>query len=403
MLIKMTESPGKTTLNDPLTETFSFRTAKRILFGLNTCQDIGKEIKVLGAKKPLIVSDKGIVSSGVLDRVIDHVEGEGLNVEIFNDLTTEPTIESMQEAIKFVRRIECDVIVGVGGGSSMDTAKIVAIMKTNQGQLSDCFQKPFENTRLPLVLVPTTAGTGSEVTGDAVLFVNGKKRWLADSKLLPDAAVVDPLLSVTMPPRITASTGLDALCHGVEAMMTTRSNPLSDTLALKAIELITQNIERAYDMGKDLVARYNMMLAATIAGISSENASCTLPHSVGYTLAFRYKLPHGISCAIALPYAMKFNLPVFEEKCLSISSRMGLKTEGLTRREGALEAIKAIKSLMVRLDVPSSLKEIGVPENQLKELAEEFLTEYPRPYNIRKANRKNILDLYKEIWKGDIN
>jgi alcohol dehydrogenase class IV len=401
----MTEIPGKITGHGPLTETFSFRTAKRILFGLNTCQDTGEEIRVLGGKRPLIVSDKGILGSGVLDKVIDHVEDEGLNVEIFNDLTAEPTIQSMQEAIKFVRRIECDTIVGVGGGSSMDTAKIAAIMKTNQGQLGDYLQKQktFEHPRLPLVLVPTTAGTGSEVTGDAVLFVNGKKRWIADSKLLPDAAVVDPLLSVTMPPRITASTGSDALCHAVEAMMTTRSNPLSDTLALKAIELITRNIERACNMGKDVTARYNMMLAATIAGISSENASCTLPHSIGYTLAFRYKLPHGISCAIALPYAMKFNLPQFEEKCLSISSKMGIKTEGFTRRERALEAINAIKSLMVKLGVPSSLKEIGVPENQLKELAEEFLSEYPRPYNIREVNRKNIFDLYEEIWKGDIN
>jgi len=282
----------------------------------------------------------------------------------------------------------------------MDTAKVVAAMKTNEGDVAHYLKKnPFTKARLPLILVPTTAGTGAEVTADAVMFAEGKKRWISDAQTLADIALVDPVLTLSMPQKVTASTGLDVLAHAIEGMMVTYSNPLMDTLALKAIHLALKNLERAYFNGKDLAARQQMMLASTLAGMVNENCPATFAHSVGYTLAGRYRLPHGISCGIPLPYVMDFNMPVCEEKFAEMVQ--GLEgAKGLTQKGMAAYAVSAVKSLVETLNVPSSLQRVGVPKSQLEELAKELLAEWPRPYNLRQTSYQDILQLYSDMWEG---
>ena len=233
------------------------------------------------------------------------------------------------------------------------------------------------------------------------MFAEGKKRWISDAQALADTALVDPILTMSMPPKVTAATGLDVLAHAIEGMMVTYSNPMTDTLALKAIHLALSNLEKAYFNGKDLAARYHMMLASTLAGMVNENCPATFAHSVGYTLAGRYRLPHGISCGIALPYVMRFNMPLCEEKFAEMVQGLG-GAKGLSRKAMAAFAVSAVKSLVETLDMPSNLQQIGVPKSQLEELAKELLAEWPRPYNLRQTSYEDILRLYEDMWKGNL-
>jgi alcohol dehydrogenase len=385
---------------NPETPTIVFDSVKRLIFGIDVHRRINDLLKTMGSAKPLIVTDKGVVGSGVADKIKSSAEGNGITATIWDDLATEPTVETMDAVKDFVRQDDFDAAIGLGGGSSMDTAKIAALMKTNPGNVSDYFKRKFEKARLPLILVPTTSGTGAEMTGDIVFSVSNQKRWYSDTKALPDIALVDPVLTVTVPPRVTAHTGLDALGHAVEALMTTYASPLSDAFAFPPIKWIIDYLERAYNQGRDINARYYMSLAATTAGLVNQNVPATLPHSVGYTLTHRYNLPHGASCAIPLPYCMRYNLSMCIEKFAVIGGFFGI-TAG-SRREIAMKTIEAIKGLNADLDVPTSLKELGVPRDQLPVLAKEFIEKYPRPYNICKIDVPKAEKLYQHMWEGTI-
>jgi len=382
----------------PTLPNISFETVGKLIFGIGIYKKLPEILKNLGVTAPLVVTDKGIIKAGLIDKIKEPLADTSSTIIIYDKVVTEPTIESMEAVKDFVREHNCDGVIGVGGGSSMDTAKIAALMKNNPGNVVDYINQRFEKPRLPLILIPTTAGTGAEVTGDIVFSIAQEKKWFSTSKALADIALVDPVLTVSMPPRITASTGLDALCHAIEALMTTYSNPLTDMMALKAAEWVIKHIERAYTQGKDIVARYYMSLAATTAGIVNQNAPATLPHSVGYTLAHRYNLPHGISCAIPLPYCMRYNLPMCVDKFAVIASVFGITSD--TKREIALRAIEEIRKLIASLDLPTSLKDLGVPKELLPTLARELIEKYPRPHNICKIDLKKAEDLYMRMWEG---
>ncbi|NIN51555.1 MAG: iron-containing alcohol dehydrogenase [Nitrososphaeria archaeon] len=384
-------------------DTFTFGTVRdKIIFGFDASKKIAEEVKRLGAKRPLVITDNGIVKAGLHEPIKESLEDAEIPSIIFDKVAVEPTLESVKEAVDFTRENDIDIIVGLGGGSSMDTAKIVSALKTNPGEVEQyigtgLFTKP----RLPIISVPTTAGTGSEVSYVAVLTVGEKKRVVPN--IMSDVALVDPRLTFTMPPKTTASTGLDALSHALESLMTTLSNPITETIALKAVELIGGNLMRAYRSGGDEEARYNMALASTLAGIALANAGVTLAHSAGYTVAHEYNLPHGVACATPLPYVMRFNQPRCEDLFASVAEAMGLEIRGLSKGEAASEAAKAVKSLITDLNVPTSLKELGVPRNQLKELAEEFVREYPRPNNVLPVKSEDALRLYEKMWEESLD
>jgi alcohol dehydrogenase class IV len=382
------------------TTSISFDFVKRLLFGINMHKRISEILSAMKTTKPLIVTDKGIVHSGILDKIKIAVEGDGVSATVWDEVVTEPTVESMDAVKEFVREGDFDLVIGLGGGSSMDTAKMAALMKYNVGNTMDYFEKKFEKPRLPLILIPTTSGTGSEMTGGIVFSVAGEKRWYGDSKALPDIALVDPVLTVTMPARVTAHTGLDALGHAVEALMTIYASPLSDAFAYTSIKWVVDHLERAYHQGKDITARYYMSLSATVAGLVNQNAPATLPHSVGYTLSHRYNLPHGASCAIPLPYCMRYNLSMCVDKFVVIGGYFGITSS--SKREIALKTIEAIRRLIEDLDVPISLKELGVPRAQLPILAREFIEKYPRPYNICKIDVLKAEKLYRYMWEGTV-
>jgi len=376
----------------------------KIIFGIDHFKKVSEELEIRNCENPLIVADKGVEKARIVEKVKNYLEKENFKVDTWCEITGEPVLEVIEGGIEYVRKGNYDIVIGIGGGSAMDSSKVIAALKNNPGSLKEYVieKKPFAKKRLPLVLIPTTAGTGSEVTGDALFFVGDKKRCLGNSELIPDVGILDPMLTVSMPPYITASTGLDALSHAIEGMMTTYSNSLMDKLAIYTTKLIVDNLEIAYCQGHNLEARSNMLIAASLASIVSVNCYPSWPHSIGYTLTKRYSLPHGVSCIISLPYAMLYNLPLCEEKFSLIAEALGLNTKGLTRREKAIKAIKYIYDFIKRFNMPVSLQEIDVPKDQLNELAEECITEYNRPYNICDTDLRRMKKLYELMWDGVI-
>lgn len=387
----------------------SFFSVKKIIFGLDALKEIGEEARNLGGKEILIITDKTLEKLGIIDKASTFLKDAGCNINVFNGCEAEPRIEAFEEAKEVVRSVKPDVVIGIGGGSNMDISKIAAILGTNEGDAIDCVGPPFgvfKKDGLPLILVPTTSGTGSEVTRFAVPIVaNEKGDMWPDPKLMCDVAIIDPMLTVTMPPRLTASTAIDALSHAVESFLSRRANMMTVPYALEAIRLISTYVRRAYINGEDIEARYNLSMAATFAGISLCTAGVVLGHAVGNTLAAREKIPHGVSCGIALPYIMEYNMLVAQERLAEIARVMGEVTNGVATREAAAKAIIATKRLIESLEMPTCLKDVNVGEDRLEGMVDKLLTKYAYIYegsNPSRVTREKITDMYRRMWEGKL-
>lgn len=378
-----------------------FRT--RWIFGINYAEKVGAEVKRLASGKALIVTDEGVEKAGLVDKVKKSMEDEGCNVEIFNAVQPEPSIESMEPVVDLVRKHGFRIIVGVGGGSSLDTAKVASLMATNSGSVNQYIGSFLvKRPGIPMILIPTTAGTGSEVSSCIVLSVNHVKKTIYSHFVFPDVAIVDPVMTTTMPPKLTAGTAFDALSHAIGSVMSLYANPMSDALGLMAVRLISGSLRTAYCNPEHLKARSNVAFAASIACLASAHSltRVTIEHDVCYTLS-RYNVPHHIGCAVALPYVMKFNLPACPEKLVLVASAMGEDTKGLPKYEAASKAVQLVLRLMNDVELPTSLKEINIPQADLQDLAHEMVTTYHRPNNPRKVTPENALKLYQRIWRGE--
>ncbi len=292
----------------------------------------------LGGDKALIVTDKVIVKTGLVERVSKSLEQAGLSVQVFDEVEPEPKLEVAEKAAEFSRKSGCNLVIGVGGGSVLDMAKVASIAPTNPGKMADYVGVGLiKQAGLPKILIPTTAGTGSEVTNIAVVSLAAEeiKSGIVGPQLMADVAIVDPEATLTMPPRLTASTGIDALTHAVEALMSVNSNPLTDALAYEAVKLVFRNLRKACYQGENLEARYGMSLAALLAGLAFGSAGVCGGHALAYAFAVKYNVPHGIACGLALPYIMEYNLPVCEEKLARIAVLAGESVEWVSTREAA--------------------------------------------------------------------
>lgn len=283
----------------------------------------------------------------------------------------------------------------------MDSAKIASISATNDGSIEDYIGvNKVGKKGLPIICIPTTSGTGSEVTRFAVIKYERTKKAISSELIIPDVAIVDPTLTVSLPAKITAYTGLDALSHAVEAMISTWATPFTDTLALGAIRTIFRYLKRAYDNGGDLEARYHMSMAATLAGLSFNDPKVLLAHSIGQTIGPIYNLPHGLSVAFALPYILDFYLTSSADKIALISEAAGIYDNKRTDRENAQEMIRWLLKFYRDLDIPLSLKEFGASLNDLDKLAEHTVNFQPRSNSPITLTKENMLELYKKMWKG---
>jgi len=377
----------------------------KIIFGVNTVGRIRDEAERLGGKKLLIVTDEVIEKTGLLEKVTDPLEKGSFEISIYKT-EPEPKVEIAENIVETVRRGMFDLIVGVGGGSCMDMAKIASIISTNPGNVEqyigiNLVKKP----GLPKILIPTTAGTGSEVTPNAILAIPDMgKVGIVTEYNVADVAIVDPQMTMTMPSRLTATTGLDALSHAIESYISVKSNPLTDALALEAIRLISTNLYSAFVDGKDIDARSLMSMAALLAGITISVAGTCAGHAAAYAFAVKYKLSHGLSCAISLPYIIKYNAVACLPKIINVAHAMDEKISNPTLEEATEKVVCSIINMMKKLKVPYRLKDVNVPIEDIPNLAKIMVK------NIRllinnpiKITEEDALKIFKDMWEGKID
>jgi alcohol dehydrogenase class IV len=393
---------------------YEFENPKKIVFGIDAIEKIGREAKRFG-KNVFFVSDQNIEKLGLTEKVIKLLEKEGLKATTYMIPVSEPTAASTRAIANVIREGKYDVVIGLGGGSVLDSAKLAAVMATNPGDVLEyCVGyggKPVKNKTLPKILLPTTAGTGSEVSNTLVIIEGKYKTWITDNKILAEVAIVDPALTLSLPPRTTANTGMDALSHVGEAFMSLQSNPISDALSLEAIRLVAGYLRRAYYCGDDIEARWAMSHAAMIGGwvigFPWIGGPAILGHCIAEAMGSMYNLPHGLACALALPYVMEFNLPAIQERLKVFAIAMGENISGLPTREAAFKSVEAVIRLMKDLEMPISLKDVNIPKEHLHEFADYIINErqymYDLPHlNPRKLTRENLNQLLEKMWEGAI-
>lgn len=371
-------------------EAFEF-SCVRVIFGINSIERLPEELERLNARKVLVVTDKALRSLG--ERVCGL---QNFDCELWSDVEPEPEISVVEEILEDVR---FDTVVGVGGGSTLDVAKLAAV--TGKGSIPNLLSGKIPKREKGLILCPTTAGTGSEVTKLAVFKVPGKKvRQVFDSdQLYADTAIVDPKLTITAPPEVTASSGLDAICHAIEAYTSLLSNPVSDILAERAIKVGAKAIRKAYANGKNLKARVEMSYASLLAGVAFNAAGTSLAHALGYAHSHLHGSSHGKSVAVTMPYVLQYNAIADFEKHARISRLLG--EVGRSLRDSAFKAGVAFHRLLKDLNMPTNLAELGVDESKAEEIVERiFLSEKHVSRNPRLVRREEMTDLVKKSIHG---
>ncbi|RPH88411.1 MAG: iron-containing alcohol dehydrogenase, partial [Desulfobacteraceae bacterium] len=316
-----------------------FRTTKRIVFGLGAIEKIGAEVLGLKKKKVLVVTDPGIVQAGLLEPLKQSLQAAHIPFALFDGVEPDPRLEVVQQCAEMGRKEGVEALIGFGGGSSLDIAKVAAVLLTNEGDLTQFFGIDLiPNPGLPVILIPTTAGTGSEVTPIAILSDTREKlkKGIVSPHLFPEVALLDPQLTVGLPPVVTALTGLDALIHAIESYTSVNAFDLTDHLAFRAMELLYDNIRTAYARGEDLEARSRMLEGSLLAGIAFANAGVTAVHAFAYPIGGEFHVAHGLANSVMLPHVMRFNLLGNLPKFADIGSALGLDTEPLTDKEAAL-------------------------------------------------------------------
>ncbi|MBU2547000.1 MAG: iron-containing alcohol dehydrogenase [Proteobacteria bacterium] len=349
---------------------FDFHGATRYVFGSGALARLEPEAASFG-RKALLVIDPSLSGQGLQAQAADLLKAGGLECVLFQDFTQEPEPAEADAAAARAREAGCDLVVGIGGGSAMDLAKAAAVLALNDGRAADYVGVNLvPRPGLPTIMVPTTAGTGSEVTWTAVFTTRASKikGGINSRFMFPDLALLDPVLTLTLPPGLTATTGLDALCHAVESYTSVKANPMSDLVALEAIRLISANLPLAVADGRNLPARENMLLGSLLAGLGLANAGVTAVHALSYPLGAIYGIPHGLANAMLLPHVMRFNALGSPEKFSTIARVMGMDPTGLTSKYQAQAASEAVLDLMSDLGLPDGLAALDVPPEALDDL-----------------------------------
>jgi alcohol dehydrogenase class IV len=332
---------------------------------------VPEEVQRLGGRRVLLVTDRAVRQQPFTTDLLERLHRDGIAVAVFDDIPSEPTVREVERGTAALRAHGADLVIGLGGGSAMDTAKAVAMMATNPGSITAYMGvNKFVAGRLPLIEIATTAGTGSEVTRFIAITdpATQVKMLITDARLIPDVAVADPLLTLSCPPAVTASTGLDALTHAIEAYVSRRANPTSDVFALSAIRLIGPWLRRAWQDGSDRAARSAMMLGALHAGIAFSNASVALVHGMSRPIGAYFHIPHGLSNAMLLPAVMRFSLPGAPARYAEIGRALGAVGPAANELAAAEAAVSAVEALCRDLQVPR-LREAGIDPARLRALA----------------------------------
>lgn len=382
-----------------MTKVNTFFSPNKVILGNGTVAQAGEEAGKLGAKKALIVTDAGVVKAGLVQGLEESLKAQKINFGIYSQVKAEPEARIVDECVKAVCADGYDIIIGIGGGSSLDVAKGAAIMATNEGKIVDYSGTDLIPLRgLPKILIPTTAGTGSEVTRAIIITDdsdNSKKAVFSDFAL-PDVAIIDPLLTLSMPLVVTADTGIDALVHAVETYVSVKATPFSDVLAIEAINLIAENLPVAYVRGDNIEARFNMSLAATLAGMAFTSGGLGAVHALAYPLDTEFHLSHGRSNAVMLPYVVDYNKIGSLSKYADIAEVMGEDMEGLSEYEAAESLVSCLFRLIEDVAIPTRLSDYGVSRDDIPRLVAGGMKQkrlfVPNPRNLTEEDVNNIYE-----------
>ncbi len=391
----------------PLPEFFQFHSPTRVVYGAGLARDISTECSSLGATKYFIVSDRTIHEAGLVKPVIEGLSTDGIDISgTFFDVTQDSELAIVTEVANRARESGAEGLIAIGGGSVIDTAKGANIVFSEGGDLVEDYSGTGTLTRplKPFVVIPTTAGTGSECTLAAVIYDRENKTKLSftDRYLLPSIAVLDPEMTLTLPPALTASTGMDALTHAIEASVGIDASPLSDILAFGAIELIFKNLVTAVTDANDIEARGAMLIAANMAGIAFSHSMVGCVHAMAHTVGAHFRVPHGVANAILLPHGMEYNIEEGKEKFAKMAPLMGVATAGLSMDDGAKGAIEAVRNLTSQLNglgiLPIRLRDAGVPSEALPHIADMSIEDGSSFYNPREMAAEDLLVHLKNAY-----
>ena len=372
-------------------------------FGAGSRKVIAEEVAKRGYKKALVVTDKDLVKFGVAAQVTDVLKAAGIPFEMFDEVKPNPTVKNVKNGIAAFKAAGADFIVAIGGGSSMDTSKAVGIIINNPEFADVTSLEGVANTKkksVPVIALPTTAGTAAEVTINYVITdeENVKTMVCVDPHDIPTLAIIDPELMLSMPRGLTAATGMDALTHAIEGLITLGAWEMSDMFEIKAIEMIAKWLPKAVENPSDIEARDGMATAQYIAGMAFSNVGLGLVHGMAHPLGAYYDIPHGVANALLLPFVMEYNKEAAKAKYRTIAEAMGVDTSAMDDDQAAQAAVDAVKALAVKVRIPQHLSELGVPESGLPTLAQAAFNDVCTPGNPRKAVVEEILEVYKKAF-----
>ncbi|MCH1928779.1 L-threonine dehydrogenase [Shewanella sp. A25] len=367
------------------------------VLGQGAVDDAIGDIKTLGFKHALIVTDKPLVNIGLVGEIIEKLGNQGIVSTVFDGVQPNPTVANVEAGLTLLKAQGCDFVISLGGGSPHDCAKGIALVATNGGNIKDYEGLDRSaHPQLPLVAINTTAGTASEMTRFCIITDEARhiKMAIVDKHTTPLLSVNDPELMLKKPASLTAATGMDALTHAIEAYVSIAANPITDACAIKAIELIQANLADAVNQGDNLNAREQMAYAQFLAGMAFNNASLGYVHAMAHQLGGFYDLPHGVCNALLLPHVQEYNAKVVPDRLKDIAKAMGVDVAKLTDEQGAAEAIRAIKALSVAVNIPDNLTQLGVKAEDIPTLAQNALKDACGLTNPKQATHEEICQIF---------
>lgn len=389
-----------------ISQTFTVTQPTQIQFGAGAITELAQTVKNLNGSNVFLVVDPGLVKAGLIKPITAPLKKAKIPFTVYDKIDPEPGLKLADNGKKIAKKAGCDCVVGVGGGSAMDVAKAIAILLTNGGKAVDylglgLIKKP----GVPKIMVPTSSGTGAEVTFTAV-FINektGSKGGMNGDPLYPDAAILDPELTLSLPPHVTAFTGIDALTHALEAYTSTQAHTISEMYSLEAISLIADNLPAAYANGANLEARSAMLMGSLLGGKALATAGVGLVHAMAYPMGGMFGIPHGLANAVLLPYVIEYNLIGDMEKFAVLAEILGQNTDDLTLRESASLCVDALFNLNDDVGIPATLKDLDIPFDSIPEMAKIALTvTRPVENNPRQPSLEDVIGIYETAFSGDL-
>ncbi len=371
-------------------------------FGPGAREVLPQEISRMGYKKAFVATDKDLIKFGVADKVLRVLENAGIPYEVFSEIKPNPTVSNVKAGVEAFAKSGADFIIAIGGGSSMDTAKAVGII-TNNPEFADVVSlegvADTKKKSVPIIALPTTAGTAAEVTINYVITdeENEKKMVCVDPNDIPVMAIVDAELMYTLPRGLTAATGMDALTHAIEGLITKGAWEMSDMFELKAIEMIARYLETAVNEPQNAEARNGMAVAQYIAGMAFSNVGLGVVHGMAHPLGAIFDIPHGVANSLLLPTVMEFNMPAAIDKYVQIAKAMNVYSAGMSNEEAAEAAVEAVRQLSIRVGIPQHLAELGIKAEDLDKLATAAAADVCTPGNPRFVDKEIIQRLYEKV------